>query len=195
MLMGMQRLNRFAFLTALASLSIAGGCKSDDASGSQSPQQPGAATAAAPPQAEAPAAAGEPGGRGKNAMSREERRAERLKQFDKNGDGRLDRDERGAMLNELVNKRMQRIDRDGDGKITREEASAGRLGPRLLANFDQADSNHDSAITRDELQAAIEARRAARRAERKNGGAAPASGMGAAPPPAEEDDGDDLDEE
>jgi hypothetical protein len=194
----MQRLTSFAFLTALASLSLAGACKSDDAGGSTAPQQPSATTAAAPPQAEAPADPGEPGGRGKNAMSREERRAERLKQFDKNGDGRLDREERGAMLTELVNKRMQRIDRDGDGKITRQEASAGRLGPRLLANFDQADSNHDSAITREELQAAIEARRAARRAERKNGGgaAAPASGMGSAPPsPAEEDDGDDFDEE
>ena len=193
----MQRLNWFVFLTALASLSLAGACKSDDTGGSAAPQQP-SATAATPPD-EAPAAGDDQGrGRpGRNAMSKEERRAERLKQFDKNGDGRLDRDERGAMLTELVNKRMQRIDRDGDGKITREEASAGRLGPRLLANFDQADSNRDSVITREELEAAIEARRAARRAERKaGGGAAPAPGQGAAPPSAaEEDDADDLDQE
>jgi hypothetical protein len=192
----MQRLTSFAFLTAMASLSLTGACKSDDAGGSTPPQQP-SATAAATPQAEAPAAGGEPAGRGRNAMSKDERRAERLKQFDKNGDGRLDRDERGAMLAELVTKRMQKIDRDGDGKITRQEASAGRLGPRLLANFDQADANHDAAITREELQAAIEARRAARRAERKNGGgAAPAAGQGAAQmPPAEEDADDDLDDE
>lgn len=189
----MQRLTSFAFLTAMASLSLAGACKSDDAGGSTAPQQPSATTAAPP--AEAPPAADDQGRPGHNGMSKDERRAERLKQFDKNGDGRLDRDERGAMLTELVNKRMKRIDRDGDGKITRQEASAGRLGPRLLANFDQADSNRDSVITREELEAAIEARRAARRAERKNGGgaaAAPAQG-GAAPmaPPEEDDELDD----
>lgn len=194
----MQRLTSFAFLSALASLSLAGACKSDDAGGSTAPQQPSATAPA--PQPEAPVAGDDQGqgGPGHNGMSKDQRRAERLKQFDKNGDGRLDRDERGAMLTELVNKRMQRIDRDGDGKITRQEASAGRLGPRLLANFDQADSNRDSVITREELEAAIEARRAARRAERKNGGggaAAPAPAQGGAAPMTPPEEDDDLDDE
>ena len=200
----MQRLTSFAFLTALASLSLAGGCKSDDAGGSQSPQQPSTAAAPAPNEVEdlgAPGADGAGDGgqaqRGGQNMSVDERRAarreERLRQYDTDKDGRLNRDERAAMKTALLDRRMQRIDRDGDGKITREEASRGRVGKRLLADFDRADTNRDSSISREELAAALDAMRAQRRAERQQAGGA--AGAAPASPGDMADDGDSLDDE
>ena len=205
----MQRLTWFAFLSALVSLSIAGGCKSDDAGGAQNPQQPGTAVAPAPDEtAGAPGMAegGDDGRqvrRGWKNMSQDERRAvrreERLRKFDTNKDGRLNKDERAAMRTALVDMRMQRIDSDGDGRITRQEASNGRIGQRLLADFDRADANRDASISRQELEAAIDAMRAQRRAEREQAGGAAAAPRGTAPsapaaPPVEEDD-DSLDDE
>jgi hypothetical protein len=80
----MQRLSSFAFLTALVSLSLAGGCKSDDAGGQTAPEQPGTAAAAAPGDEGDPGLDGERrGGRGgMRNMTPEERRAERLRKFD-----------------------------------------------------------------------------------------------------------------
>ena len=205
--MEMQRLTSFAFLTALASLSIAGGCKSDDTASAQSPQQPG--TAAAPePQLEDPGSgvAGDDrrqARRGWKTMAPDERRAarreERLRKYDTNKDGRLDRQEREAMRAAVIDLRMQRLDSDGDGRISRQEAQSRPIGQRLLADFDRADANRDANISREELAAAIEAMRARRRAERQAaGGGAGAAPGGTAPgapaaPPVEDDDS--LDDE
>lgn len=161
------RISPIALLTALASLSLAGGCKSDDAGGSKAPQQP-TATAAAPapaPAEEAAPADGEvaadpgaaPGGAAADPRDakRQQRREEMVKKYDANGDGKLNKAERETMRREGVDRKMARMDRDGDGKISRDEASRGLLGRKLLADFAAADSNRDSFISRDELAAAI----------------------------------------
>ena len=191
MLGDMPRLSSFALLTALASLSLAGACKSDDAGGSAAPQQPSAAAAPAPDDG-AGAAGGE----------MDHRRARRMQQFDKDGDGKLSRDERQAMVQDLLDRRMRRLDSDGDGKISRQEiGGGGRFAQHLSAEFAQADQDRDQFISREELQKAMRRFRAQRRAERQQeGGAAPggpaAPQGGGAPPPAEDDDyGDSLGEE
>lgn len=195
----MQRLSSFAFLAALASLSL-GGCKSDDAGGSNAPQQPGIAAAAAPgeePEADSP---GDRRRGARRAMSPDQRRAERLRRFDTNGDGKLDREERKVMIREAVERRMRRMDGNQDGRIARDEVRGGRFGEHLAASFDRADANRDSYISPQELEAAMADFRAKRQAERlqqQSGGAAPAPAapQGGAPPPVEDDLGDDsLDE-
>ncbi len=183
------QLRSIAFLGALA---LAGGCKSDDGGASKGPQQPTASAAPAPAPGGDQVEPGGDGAGGRQRMTPEERRAERLKEFDKNGDGRLDRDERTAMRQANVLRRMERMDKDGDGKISRDEASRP-LGQRLLADFDHQDANHDSFISREELEQAILDRQARRRAERQQtGGAAP---PGAPAQPGQGMDDDPLDDE
>jgi len=165
-------------IAILGALALASACKSDDGGASNSPQQPTASAAPAPEAAGGGEEVGPGGGqRGRGRKTPEERRAERLKQFDTNGNGQLDRDERQAMRQANLDRRMKRMDTDGDGRISRQEASAGRIGQRLLADFDRADSDRDSYISRVELERAADQLRAQRRAERQqNGGAArPAS--------------------
>ena len=58
--------------------------------------------------------------------------------------------------------RLKQADTNGDGMISREEAKAL---PRILANFDAIDANHDGQISADELRAFHSARREAHRAE------------------------------
>jgi Ca2+-binding EF-hand superfamily protein len=197
------QLSPVAILTALASLSLAGGCRSDDAGGSKAPQEP-AATAAAPAPAPAPTPAAPPapwedgtqpaapaqaGGAGPAdtagdplAARRMQRREEMKRKYDANGDGRLSKEERATMRRELIDRRMSRMDRDGDGKISRDEAGRVPMARRLLADFNAADSNHDSFISRDELEAAVkqlqQQRREARlRGETAEGQAPPAAGQ------------------
>lgn len=106
---------------------------------------------------------------------------ERLKAADKNADGKLDRQEAASLphisqnfdaidanhdgyitFDELQAYRqahhgrhgLKALDKDGDGKISRDEAAAS---PRLAANFDKIDTNHDGFLTRDELEAAHQA--------------------------------------
>ena len=180
----------------LASLALAGACKSDDGGASNSPQQPSATAAPAPP-AEGGDEVGPGGGRGgRQRRTPEERRAERMKEFDKNGDGQLDRDERQAMRQANLDRRMQRMDSDRDGKISRQEAGSGRIGQRLLADFDHADANHDSFISRDELGRAADELRAQRRAERQQQGGAAGPPQPAQPAePYRDEAGDSLDDE
>ena len=177
----------------MAALALAGACKSDDGGASNAPQQPTASAAPAPapaPQGGGEVGQGGGGRRGRQQMTPEERRAERLKQFDSNSDGRLDRQERQAMRQANLDRRMKRMDADGDGRISRQEASAGRLGQRLLADFDHVDADHDSFVSRDELERAADELRAQRRAERlQNGGAAGARPV--TPAPMNQDMGDD----
>ena len=56
--------------------------------------------------------------------------------------------------------RFKNVDTDGDGRISRAEAQAG--APRLAAHFDEIDANKDGFITPDELKAAREKHRAAK---------------------------------
>ena len=124
------------------------------------------------------AVAGSEGHEGSGAM------AARLKQADTNGDGMISREEAKALpriakhfdeidanhdgqitADELraFHQQMQggkgkhrggmfkKLDTDGDGRISRAEAQAA---PRLAANFDAIDANHDGFITPDEMKAA-----------------------------------------
>ena len=198
----------FTILAALASLSLAAACKSDDAGGSTSPQQPGPATAAAPaPDDGAGGAGGADGPGGARGGDMEARRAKRMQKFDTDGDGKLSREERQAMIGQMIDRRMHRLDADGDGKLSRQEVApgaGGRFVQHLSAEFDQADQNRDQFLSRDELDKAMRRFRAQRRAERQQAGGAPSAAPqqrpapqgGGAPPPAEDDDyGDQLDEE
>ena len=102
---------------------------------------------------------------------------ERLKAADKDGDGRISREEAAALphlaknfdrldtnkdgfisRDELQAARKHRqaamfkkIDTDGDGRISRQEAASR---PMLSKHFDQIDTNKDGYLSRDELIAA-----------------------------------------
>ncbi len=171
------KLQPAAVLAALASLSLAGACKSDDAGGSKAPQQPATTVAGAPGSVDGAdqAAPTEPlAGAARRAgpmtpEQRQQRRDEMRRKYDSNGDGRLSKEERETMRREMLDRRMSRIDADGDGKISRDEASQRPIGRRLLADFDAADSNHDSYITREELDSAVKQLQQRRREARMNG--------------------------
>lgn len=109
------------------------------------------------------------------------RHGDLLKQFDKDGDGRISREEAqaaprlakhfdeidtnkdGYLSNEelasarqmATDRMFARIDTDGDGKISRTEA---QRFPRLAAHFDQIDTDKDGYLTRAELKAAHQRR-------------------------------------
>ena len=59
------------------------------------------------------------------AAMREQMRKNREKKFDTNGDGKLDETERAAML-EARNAHVKEFDKDGDGKLSDEERKAMR---------------------------------------------------------------------
>lgn len=86
-------------------------------------------------QAQAPAGAsgGPPGVKG-------DRPFDPFKQFDRNGDGKLTKDE---MPPRMVEQLFGRIDRDGDGAITREEDDAFRRSRPAQAGGPQAASGRD----------------------------------------------------
>ena len=50
-----------------------------------------------------------------------------------------------------MHERMKAADKDGDGKISREEANASL--PRLAKHFDEIDANKDGFVTREEMKA------------------------------------------
>lgn len=166
------QLSKVAVLAALASLSLAGACKSDDAGASKSPVQPGEAASPVPASpSEVDPGAQTPQGGNDRAQRQQERRAEMRKKYDADGDGKLNRDERKAMRTAMFERRMSRLDGNGDGKISRQEAESGRLGRRLLEDFDAADANRDSFVSRDELQTAMQTLRQKRREMRQQGDA------------------------
>ncbi len=95
------------------------------------------------------------GSEGTQAMS-EKRHAEILKRFDKNGDGKLDEDEkaaakeanrdevtgRQAKVREKLGKRaLEKFDKNGDGKLDEAEraeaAKAIETNPQLVKRFDK----------------------------------------------------------
>ncbi len=54
-----------------------------------------------------------------------------------------------------IEQRFKAADKDGDGKLTREEAEAGM--PRVAKNFDKLDKDHKGYVTLDEIKAAVAA--------------------------------------
>lgn len=77
--------------------------------------------------------------------------AQRIKTFDKNGDGKLSLDEYKALWLDRTNQRMvrsfQRFDVNGDGEVTQDEMTQpfDRFAQRL-------DRNDDGSVSKDELR-------------------------------------------
>jgi len=76
-----------------------------------------------------------------------------------------------AMTDEQIQGMMRRYDVDGDGKISRQEA---QRSDRLIAAFDQYDTNRDGYIDLNEYKAYM----TARMTERTNGNGGPGGGRG-----------------
>lgn len=97
-------------------------------------------------------------GNGDGKLDREERkamkeikRAEMLQRFDANKDGTLDKSERMAAHQARLDAKFAEADANGDGVITQAEAdNTCRLGKR----FARIDANGDGLITKDEMKAA-----------------------------------------
>ena len=97
---------------------------------------------------------------GDGRISRDEaaaapRLAQNFDKIDTNHDGYLTPDELKAAHAAMRQAHWARIDTDGDGKISLAEAQAN--APRLAEHFDAIDTNHDGFITPDELEAAMRA--------------------------------------
>ncbi len=79
--------------------------------------------------------------------ARRQRFEEMRAQYDKNGDGTLDQDERTAMRTDRLHRSVETIDSDGDGKISRDEAaSAPRRMGRMLRDFEAVDADGDGYV-------------------------------------------------
>lgn len=117
---------------------------------------------------------------GDGALSREEtekglsRLASVFDAIDTNRDGALTPEEIRAWLRARRSERQTRreamrakfdeffakADSDGDGALSRAEAEKSM--PRLTGKFDRIDGDHDGRITREEIRAYLQAKRAAR---------------------------------
>lgn len=64
---------------------------------------------------------------------------------------------RRQLMREKMQERLQRADTDGDGSLSRTEATLNM--PGLARSFDMVDTNHDGAITLDEMKAVYEKKR------------------------------------
>lgn len=183
----MRSLVLFTIGGALLLIALATGCKSDKpaakaaasateagGAGSQAGQPDDPVPAVPVPRrmrsSQSPGEAAPPRGEGRRAWGGprgeevRQRIAEMRKQYDANGDGQLDGDERDAFRQARIKERMARIDSDGDGTISRQEAETAPFG-RMLRDFDAVDANQDSVVSSEELEAAISERQA-RRTER-----------------------------
>jgi hypothetical protein len=56
---------------------------------------------------------------------------------------------------QMAEQRFKAADKDGDGKLTREEARAGM--PRVHSNFDKLDTGKLGFVTLDQVKAALSA--------------------------------------
>lgn len=150
---------------------LAGGCKTDastPAAGSAAPA-PGTSTQAAPGATARSGRIDMPQVRPKlnpDGTSRDdkradfaERRRERMKQWDADGDGKLSDDERVQMHKERFEGMHARFDQDGDGKLTPEELGKTRWFRGETAT---ADLDGDGDISPAELEHALETSRPGR---------------------------------
>jgi hypothetical protein len=79
---------------------------------------------------------------------------DRVKQFDKDGDGQLSDTEREAMLVARADAMMKRLDVDEDGKITATELEGSPL-QRRIPDLSAVDTNGDGGLQPDELAKVI----------------------------------------
>jgi Ca2+-binding EF-hand superfamily protein len=79
--------------------------------------------------------------------------AQRFDALDANHDGKLTADEVRASFQQKRAERWKKIDTDGDGRISKAEAQAN--APRLAARFGELDANGDGYLTPEELRAAF----------------------------------------
>ena len=77
--------------------------------------------------------------------------AQRFDALDANHDGKLTADEVRASFQQKRAERWKKLDTDGDGRISKAEAQAN--APRLAQRFDQLDANGDGYLTPEELRA------------------------------------------
>ena len=109
-------------------------------------------------------------------------RAKLLEKFDKDGDGKLNKEEREALRAEMKErhaKALKEFDKDGDGKLDKEERKA-LWEARLLERFDE---NENGVLDGEEVEKANQARermkRRAGRGPRGEGGPRGPRGEGA----------------
>jgi Ca2+-binding protein (EF-Hand superfamily) len=97
---------------------------------------------------------------GDGRISRDEaaaapRLAQHFDAIDTNRDGFLTMDELKAARHAMHHAHWARIDTNNDGRISLDEAKAN--APRLAEHFDQVDANHDGFISPEEMRAAFAA--------------------------------------
>ncbi len=126
------------------------------------------------PPDEDPGSAGEPGGGdgdgdgdGDERADRPARktRAERVAEFDADGDGKLTGEERDVMRKTRIGDQLERLDQDGDGKLTATEVDASKRFRTL--DFVAADVDRDGFLSTEELDGAMTQRRQQRRTDRR----------------------------
>ena len=84
-----------------------------------------------------------------------------IKEFDKDGDGKLSEEERKAMrgaMEQRNKEKFKEFDKDGDGKLSEEERKA--MGPMNKEKFKEFDKDGDGKLSEEEQKAMREARKA-----------------------------------
>lgn len=82
-----------------------------------------------------------------------------LKEFDKDGDGKLSEDERKAAREAAQKKVLEKYDKDKDGKLSDEERKAMRedLEAKHKALLEKYDKDKDGRLNAEERKAAVDA--------------------------------------
>lgn len=89
------------------------------------------------------------------AQRREEmmkRRGEMMKEYDADGDGTLDQNERTAMRTARMEEMFTTMDTDGDGQLSRDEAEARNQRGQRLRDFEGIDADGDGFVSQEEMQ-------------------------------------------
>lgn len=80
-----------------------------------------------------------------------ERKAELITKFDKDGDGKLNKEELMSAFKARKAEMIAKFDKDGDGSINEEEKKAARE-MRVKAIFEKADTDKDGNISLDDFK-------------------------------------------